>query len=137
VVDVDIEPSELCSAARLRVIGRCSEVHVVAPVAPRPLHFLAADEERERYDAKRRLQEALDSLLGANIHARGGVGTDDPLQAAADALVGFPADEILFVGSLPSARDWRERDFELRARDILGVPVSTVFGERAATRLVV
>jgi hypothetical protein len=135
VIDVDVEPSELCAAARLRVIGRRSEVRVLAPLAPTPVHFLAADEESERREAKRRLQEALTALLGANIHAEGFIGTDDPLQAAGDVLADFPADEILFVGSLPAARDWREHDFERRARDVLGVPVSTVFGVRASSRL--
>ena len=68
------------------------------------------------------------ALAEAGIPAQGAIGTDDPLQATGDVLHDFPADEILLVGPLPSQRQWLDRDFERRARDLFGVPVSTVFG---------
>jgi len=132
VADSDVEPAELCSAARLRVLGRHAEVRVVAPVVARPLHFLSADEDRERGEAQQRLESVLRALADIGIHAQGVVGTDDPLQAAADALAGFRADEILLVDSLPASRGWLDRDFERRARDLFDLPVSTVFGRRDA-----
>ncbi|HZO95961.1 MAG TPA: hypothetical protein VFB42_01180 [Gaiellaceae bacterium] len=131
VSDADVEPGELATAVGARVVGRAAEVRVVAPIVAGPLHFLTEDERQERGQAGRRLHAALRSLEAAGIHARGAVGTDDPLQAAGDALAAFPADEILVVAPLPSARSWLEDDFELRARDLFGVPVTTVFGTPA------
>lgn len=128
VTDADVEPAEICSSVGLRMTGRQTEVRVVAPVIASPLHFVSADEEREGSDAARRLQATLAAFAKAGIPARGTIGTDDPLQAVGDALHGFPADEILLVSRLQSARSWLDRDFERRARDLFGVPVSTVFG---------
>ena len=132
VADSNVEPAELCSAARLRVLGRHAEVRVVAPVVATPLHFLAADEDREHDEAQRRLESVLRALADIGIHAQGVVGADDPLQAVGDALAGFRADEILLVDSLPAARSWLDRDFERQARDLFDLPVSTVFGRRDA-----
>lgn len=128
VTDVDVEPAEICSSVGLRTIGRRAEVRVVAPVIASPLHYVSADEERESFDAARRLQATLAALANAGIPAQGAVGTDDPLQAVGDALRDFPADELLLISRLQPARSWLDRDFELRARDLFGVPVSTVFG---------
>jgi hypothetical protein len=128
VTDVDVEPAQLRSSVRLRTTGRRAEVRVVAPVVTSPLHFFSADEEHEDAAARRRLRATLAALAKAGIPARGGLGTDDPLQAVGDALRGFPADEILLVTRLESTRSWVDRKFERRARDLFGVPVSTVFG---------
>lgn len=128
VTDVEAEPAEISSAVRLRVLGRRGEVSIVTPVIATPLHFLAADEAREHRAAAARLQATLRSLVDAGIKAHGVVGSDDPLEAVGDVLAGFPADEILLVASLPSRRGWLDEDFEERARDLFGVPVSTVFG---------
>lgn len=128
VSDVDVEPQEICSAVRLRTVGRRAEIVVVAPVVTSELHFLAVDEKPESARAVGRLRTTLAALAGAGITARGTVGTDDPLQAVGDALAGFPADEVLLVSSLQARRLWLDRDFERRARDAFGVPVSTVFG---------
>jgi hypothetical protein len=67
------------------------------------------------------------TLETAGITASGAIGTDDPLQAVADVLAGFPAHEILFVSTSRQRREWSDRDFELRARDLFWVPVATVW----------
>lgn len=135
VSDVDVEPDELVPAIRLRLVGRQAEVRVVSPLVASPLRFLAGDERHERAAAERRLRRTLRTLSEAGIEAKGSVGTDDPLQAAADLLPGFAADEIVFLGPLASRRGWLEQDFERRARDMLGVPVSTVFGQPPGARV--
>ena len=130
VTDADVEPVELASAVRLRVLGRPAEVHVVAPMMPSSaLHFLAGDEDTEMVAAQHRVEQALQTLTAAGIPAQGVVGTDDPLQAVGDALASFQADEILFVAVLPSRRTWLDRDAELEARDRFGIPASTVFAK--------
>ncbi len=134
VADAEIEPSELCSAARLRVMSRPSEVRVVAPVLVSALHYLSADEGGEHAAAERRLADALAALGSAGIHALGTVGVDDPMQAVGDVLVQFPADELLLVATLPASREWNERHFEQRARDLFGLPVSTLYGRPAPAR---
>jgi len=129
VLDSDVEPDELRTAIELRAVGRSLEVRLVAPTMPATtLHYLTGDEIPERHVATRRLGAALDTLEASGIRASGQIGTDDPLQAAADALVSWPADEILFVTPVASRRTWLERDLERRARDALGLPVETVFG---------
>lgn len=133
VAAADLEPGELGPAVALRALGRRCEVRVVAPVIAGLLHFVTADERREQACAERRMRATLRELSAAGIDALGAVGTDDPLRAVADVLPGFPADEILFVGPLPSARGFAERRFEQRARDVLGVPVSTLYGSPSAT----
>lgn len=132
VTDVDAEPAEICSAVGLRTLGRQADVRVIAPVVASRLHFVSADEARESSDAARRLQATMTALADAGIPARGAIGTDDPLQAVGDALSGFPADEILLVSAVEPVRGWIDRAFERRARDLFGVPVSTVFGAPGA-----
>jgi hypothetical protein len=131
VTNSDVEPAELRSAVRLRALGRRVDVRVIAPVIATTLHFATADEADESAAAERRLEATLAALAVAGIAARGSVGTDDPLQATADVLAGFHAHEILLVSPLRSRRSWLDRDFERRARDLFGVPVSTVFGTRS------
>jgi hypothetical protein len=133
VSDVDVEPAVLSSEVALRIRGRRAQVYAVAPVMASELHFLAADEEREQAGAAARLALTLRTLAEAGIVARGSIGTDDPLQAVGDVLAEFAADEVLLLSSLPARRSWLDRDFELRARDMFGVPVSTVFGPTTAT----
>jgi hypothetical protein len=126
VIDGPIDADELRSAVRLRLVARRSEVRVVAPVLATPLDFLSGNEEREQRAAERHLDAALTALAREGIAAWGSVGADDPLQAVGDALVSYPADEILFLAPVQARRGWLDRDFEGRARDAFGLPVSTV-----------
>ncbi len=118
----------LSGAVRARGAGRRAEVLVVAPVLASPLHFLADDVTVEKDAAEDRLANALGELAAAGITARGTVGDEDPMQAIADALGGFPADEIVLVTSVPSRRSWLERGLERRLRDEFGIHVSLVLG---------
>jgi hypothetical protein len=132
VADAHCEGRRLSEAVRRRLSGRTADVLVVAPVLVSPLHFLTEDEQREAEDARVRLTIALQALEAHGIEARGVVGTDDPLQAIADALAGFPANEILLAVS-PEHRFWLERDIERQVRDLYGVHVSTVIAETDTT----
>ena len=132
VLDADVEPEELGTAIELRGVGRNLDVRLVAPtIASSTLHYLTGAEETEQHEASRRLQAAANSLEAAGIPTHGQIGTDDPLQAAADALATWPADEILLVAPVASRRTWLEHDLEREARDLLGLPVATVFGRPA------
>lgn len=89
VVALDVVPLQALS-------GR---VLVVAPALNSRLRRWASDEDRARRLAARRLQAYLDRLERGGIQAEGRVGDADPLLAIADALVSFPADEIVIAAS--------------------------------------
>jgi len=81
------------------------EVLVVAPALNSWLRHWVSDEDAARSRADERAAAWLDRLERAGVHARGHVGDPDPLQAIADALPAFPADEIVIAGrSEPSMR---------------------------------
>ena len=126
VVDAHGGSEQLGEAVRSTIVGHSAEVLVVAPVLASPQHFLTGDEGREREDARVRLTETLQTLSRFGIESRGVVGSDDPLQAMADALAGFPADEIVLVASGDRHRLWLEQGIERQARDLYGIHVSTL-----------
>jgi hypothetical protein len=113
---------EICERAR----GCESDVLVVAPALNTPIRHWTDDEDRARADARSRLDEELSLLAGLGVEAHGEVGADDPLQAIADALRSFPADEII-VSTHPADRsNWLEEGVVERARKSFAVPVTHV-----------
>jgi hypothetical protein len=115
---------EVCDRA-----GGCtSEVLVVAPALNTPVRHWTDDEDRARVEARARLAEELATLARLGIAARGEVGSDDPLQAIADALRTFPADEIVISTHPRERANWLEEDVVERARRTFGVPVVHVAG---------
>lgn len=99
-----------------------AEVLVVAPALNSWLRHWLSDEDAARRRAEERVVAWLDRLERSGVHAHGRVGDPDPLQAIADALTTFPANEIVIAGQ--SERSTRLVD-ELvsRARNRFGLPV--------------
>jgi hypothetical protein len=126
VAAAEADPDELRAAVELKLLGRRGEVRVVAPVTPAGLPFLTTDETQALREAERRLRGVIATLAAVQIPARGVVGADDPLQATGDLLADFEADEILLVATQAAHRHWSEQHFERRARDLFGLPVSTL-----------
>jgi hypothetical protein len=87
VVAIDVIPLEAPNA----------NVFVVAPALNSRLRRWVSDEDRARRRAAERLHAYLDHLDQHGVHAEGRVGDADPLLAIADALVTFPADEIVIA----------------------------------------
>ena len=88
------------SAMRRAIADRAggeSSVHVVAPTRVGPLEWLATDEDEARAAAAVRALAA-EWTLADEAKVEGEAGDVDPIVAVEDALVGFPADEILIVG---------------------------------------
>lgn len=135
VLDADVEPEELRRAVDARTIARRAEVFVVAPAVGPMLHLLTSDAAGDGTAAQERLDAALDALTLLGLRVAGSLGPPDPIEATADTLVRFAADEIVFVGPLPELRRWADRDFERRARDLFGVHCSTVYGAARPGRL--
>jgi hypothetical protein len=66
------------------------------------------------------------ALLEAGIRAHGIVGSDDPIEAADDALRQFPADELVFATHPEARANWLERDVVQVARTRYEVPTTHV-----------
>jgi hypothetical protein len=99
-----------------------AQVLVVAPALNSWLRHWVSDEDAARNRAQERLAAWLDRLERSGVHARGRVGDADPLQAIEDALLTFPADEIVIAGQ--SERSTRLADeLVARARRRFELPV--------------
>jgi len=77
-----------------------SEVLVVAPALNSRLRRWLSDEDEARRLAAERASATVARLECRGLHAEGRVGDGDPLQAIADVLPLFPADEIVIAGHL-------------------------------------
>ncbi len=124
VVDTRCDTAELCRAVQRSIGGDTVEVLVLAPVLASPLHFLTEDESAERELVHARLTEIVHGLTRLGVAAHGRLGDDDPLPAIGDALVEFPAREILLAMPENADPNWVEYDLERRARDAYGARVS-------------
>jgi hypothetical protein len=108
-----------------RAAGRPLEVLVVAPALGSRLSHWTGDDQA-RHDAEGNLEQTVAGLTAAGVTARGEVGSDDPIQAADDALREFPADEIVLATHPEQEANWKERGVVEIARDRYGLPVADV-----------
>jgi hypothetical protein len=131
LADAACSPEQLREGVARHLHGRDAEMHVVAPILPEPLRYVTEDEEADRVEAERRLATTLEELRAAGIEATGSVGTDEPLQAVGDALVDFPASELLIVTTGQS--DWLEDDLLERARQVVPTVEQLVVTPETAT----
>jgi hypothetical protein len=98
------------------------EVFVVAPALnPRLRHWLS-DDDGARRTAAERLAACLDRLARIGVHANGSVGDADPLQAIADALPTFAADEIVIAAHPDRSHDLADR-LAARAAERFALPI--------------
>jgi Universal stress protein family len=126
------EGTVLHEAIRFRARNLEGEVLVVAPALDSRLRRRMSGTDDARTAAARRLERCLARMARAGIRARGQIGDGDPMQAIADALEAFPADEIV-VSTHPAARSrWLAHDLLDRARLRFDVPVLHVVVDLAA-----
>jgi Universal stress protein family len=109
-----------------RRAGEDADVLVVCPALNSPLRHWASDEDAARAEAERRLAGSLAALADAGVEARGEVGDADPVQAIADALRTFGADEIVISTHPPGRSNWLEKRVIERARERYPVPIEHV-----------
>jgi hypothetical protein len=93
-----------------------AEVRVIAPALNSRLRYWLSDENQARRSAALRLAAELESIGAAGIEADGQVGDADPLQAIADALHRFGAEEIVIATRPDRSLHWLTRDLVGRAR---------------------
>jgi len=100
-----------------------AQVLVVAPALNSRLRRWTSDEDGARAAAEARLHRCLARLRAHGVRAEGVIGDADPLQAVADTLPAFPADELVIAtGPDPGARRLHRSVVE-RARLRFALPV--------------
>ena len=109
---------------------RDAEVLVVAPAVNSRLRRWLSDDDEARRVAEERLAACVDRLERAGVHASGRVGDADPVQAIADALPTFAADEVV-IAAHPVRSSGLGREVARRARSRFGLPIVDA-GERTA-----
>ena len=113
----------LHEAIRFRARNVGGDVLVVAPVLDTRMAEWATDSDGARHTAEQRLSRSLDRLRAAGVNARGQLGAGDPLQAIADALGLFAADEIIIATHPGTRSNWLGHDLVARARVRFDQPV--------------
>jgi hypothetical protein len=102
------------------------EIRVVCPILPSRAHYITSDIDRELADARSRLDRTLAWATQSGLRAHGQVSPATPLEAVADALRSFPADEII-VSTHPAERSrWLESGLVEQLRADLDIPVHHV-----------
>ena len=113
----------LCAEVRAHAAAG-AEVLVVAPVLSSPLHRWTSDDAQDRALAEARLEESIGCLRRHGLRVRGRLGDADPVEAIADALFEFTADEIVICLEEPERPHWLRKGVVERARKRFQAPVT-------------
>jgi hypothetical protein len=104
-----------------------AEVRLVVPaVEVNAFRHTLGDIDEPKREAEERLRAALESLSRNGVSATGGVGDPDPVQAARDALLEAPADEIVIFERESGQARWFEEGLFQRAKESLEPPLRMV-----------
>jgi hypothetical protein len=125
VANETIEGVALRDEIAWRAAADDAELFLVCPALNGRLRHWFSDEDGARARAQERLDRSLSALADAGIEADGVVGDADPLQAIADGLAIFPADELVISTHPPARSNWLEKGV-LRAGQVFGLPVTHV-----------
>ncbi|HKO37055.1 MAG TPA: hypothetical protein VJU14_01665 [Solirubrobacterales bacterium] len=103
------------------------EVRMVIPaVEASPFRHTMGDIEEPRKQAEERLERNLKLLREKGVEVSGEVGDPDPVQAAQDALLKGPADEILIFEHAEGEAEWYEKGLYERAQESLEPPLRLI-----------
>jgi hypothetical protein len=86
--------------------GAGVELDVLAPILASRSHYWASDTDREREEARERLDASLAWAAEQGFAAKGEVGDPDPLMAIEDELRDFGADEVIIVTHPRERTSW-------------------------------
>jgi hypothetical protein len=86
--------------------GAGVELDVLAPILASRSHYWASDLDREREEARERLEASLAWAAEQGFAAKGEVGDADPLVAIEDELRDFGADEVIVVTHSGERTSW-------------------------------
>jgi hypothetical protein len=125
----------LLEEIRNRAKGRRSEVLVVTPALTRSqLQHWVSDVDDAIAEAEQRRLESVRTMGAAGLEARSEVGDSDPNVAIEDALMRFPADEVVISTHPPDRSRWLERGVVEKARQEVELPITHVIVDLEAER---
>lgn len=103
------------------------ELRVVIPaVEATALRHTLGDIDGPKREAEERLERALETLRQDGIEVSGEVGDPDPVQAAQDALLKAPADEVLIFEHCDAESKWYEEGLLERAQQGIEPPLRVI-----------
>jgi hypothetical protein len=106
------------------------DLRVVVPATEaNALRHTLGDIDEPKHEAEQRLQWALQTLRAEGIEVNGEVGDPDPVQAAQDALLKAPADEVLIFEHCEAQSKWYENGLLERAQEEIEPPLRVVMVE--------
>src|SRR3954454_8034069 len=117
-------PTLADEVARRAADDAAIDVLIVAPALNSRLRHWVSDVDGAVERAQERLGLAVAELRARGISARGEVGDANPMAAIADALAGFPAEEIVIVTYPPGDSNWLERGLVEKAKARFDVPIA-------------
>jgi hypothetical protein len=106
------------------------DLRVVVPaVEATAFRHTMGDIDEPKREAEERLERALEHLRGQGVEVSGEVGDPDPVQAAQDALLKAPADEVLIFEHNEEQSKWYEEGLLERAQEGIEPPLRIVVVE--------
>jgi hypothetical protein len=127
-----IAAGEAASTARSLPFGvrelldAAEEILVVTPTLPTRFEWLSSATDKAREQADERLRTVLGHLEEIGTEAFGMTGSDDPIEALADAVRSFDPDHLLIALRGGGHTSWQEAGLLDRIIERFGLPV-TVF----------
>ena len=125
VVDDPCASAGLCAGVQRSADHAAVEALIIAPLRGAATQWYV-DEDAARADATHRLRTCVSCLADGGIRASGRLADPDPVEAIADALHDFPADEILIVTAPRRPSSWLREDVIDRARRRFPQPVEHI-----------
>ena len=103
------------------------DLRVVVPATEATaLRHTLGDIDEPKREAEERLERALKTLRGEGIAVSGEVGDPDPVQAAQDALLKAPADEVLIFEHCDEQSKWYEEGLLEKAQEGIEPPLRVI-----------
>lgn len=127
IVTDELHGPEPLEQMQVNANGDGVEVRVVVPaVEASPFRHTMGDIDEPKQRAEERLERNLKLLREGGVQVSGEVGDPDPVQAAQDALLKGPADEILIFEHPEGEAEWYEKGLYERAQESLEPPLRLV-----------
>lgn len=135
IVTDELHGNEPLEQMRANANGDGLEVRMVIPaVEASPFRHTLGDIDEPKKQAEERLERNLKLLQGSGLEVSGEVGDPDPIQAAQDALLKGPADEIVIFEHAEGEAEWYEKGLYERAQESLEPPLRLIVLEQTASQ---
>lgn len=135
IVTDELHGNEPLEQMQANANGDGLEVRMVIPaVEASPFRHTLGDIDEPKKQAEERLERNLKLLQQGGLKVSGEVGDPDPIQAAQDALLKGPADEILIFEHAEGEAEWYEKGLYERAQESLEPPLRLIILEGGDAR---